>query len=360
MKELPRRAPGTPKDTAPDLPPMPDILDELGYDFKLVQQATPPHIGSTSISLQDKLRRAEAVMREATPELSPEGRKAFECDTPRSEISTGLHTPVSNIDTPEHGAEAAVSFETPPLTARAANDALKPKRLVNLLPKQQRANLGLQTPPSTGLRQKKSTTFRAPLGERTNAPARLGAVTPDSIASVLAKANTSRHPLPASKAYTPSSVMLKPKQAWAGPPAQNRRDPLGIIGRFEAKTASSDPSPDLPYCAGGGDGWNTPALDIGSKGYFDDTFPASNSHSYTHPYAGSASKTGPPMPDFTASPDISFSSISAPSFRRRGSDASMDSDLPTEEWELEAYLKELDRVDQERAQMGQGEVGVGR
>jgi len=378
MKELPRRAPGTPKQSTPDLPPMPDmsdILDELGYDFTLAQLGTPPHIGSTNISLQDKLRRAEAVTREATPDLSPMGRKAFEYDAPRSVVLSAEGTPLSDTNTRNRDA-GATTFDTPPLTSRAASDAIKPKRFVNLLPKQQRINLGLQTQPLTGLRQKKSATIRAPLGDRTNAPVRLGAITPHSIASVLAKVDeTSHHPL--TKAYAPPSGtkpddLKKPARANAPRPT-TRPDPLGSSTRLN--TPPSKPSPQLPYFTGGGNGGDTPSLDMGStgpSGYFDDPFPSSHSYTYTHPYAetsdannakGRRHQASSPVFDFTASPDISFSSdtsVSMPSFPRRGSIASLDSDLPTEEWELEAYLRELDRVDHERTAAGGAEVGVGR
>jgi len=333
IKDHPRRAPETPKNSADDLPPLPvpDILHELGYDLHFAQQNISPHVRPPTVSLKDKLRRAEAVTREATPEFSPEGRKAFESET-RHDLASFSKAPSQNV------VDATVDETEPtsagPLTTRAAHEAGKPKRLINLLPKQQRFNLGFQTTPMTTSRQKKSTGPRTALGEKENAPLRLGATPPNSISAILAKANPS-HPF-----AQPALPMTRPILATR----PNKRDPLGIIG----SSGGLEPSHDLPFRAGGGDGRDTPAPgpDL-ATGYFDDTFPAS--HSYTHPFASG--------PDFTASPDISFETVSIPSLGRRGSNASMDSDLPTEEWELEAYLRELDRVDQERAQR---EVGVVR
>lgn len=325
LKDMPRRAPGTPKEDKPDLPPMPSNVE----NFTQAQLATPP-ADSFTVSLQDKLRRAAEVSRstrEATPELSPMG-PAY--GTPGTGTSSTIATPTGNDS---YQAQSEVSIDTPPLTHRAAQSALKPKRLINLLPSQQRLNLGLQTPPATGLRQKK-TTMRPILGDKTNLPLHLrGSGTPDSISSVLAKAG--KPTLPSRFAPATSFPIVQPQMS--------RRDPKGIIARYESKS----PSPDLPLQSGGGDGWGTPAIE--RQGYFDSTFgglpPAMN-------------KSRPSVPDFTASPDVSFSAPSVVSSRRRGSDASMESDLPTEEWELEAYLQEVEeRSDRHRAM---GNVGMGR
>lgn len=71
-----------------------------------------------------------------------------------------------------------------------------------------------------------------------------------------------------------------------------------------------------------------------------------------------SSRSRPSVPDFSASSDVSFSESMSASLRRRGSDTSMGSDIPTEEWELEAYLQDLDRIDRERSSIDN--VGMGR
>ena len=323
LAELPRRAPGTPKERARDSPPVPDILDQLGYFAPLSPSDADWAPCPEEIPLHEKLRRAEEASRDSTPELSPHTRSF---DTPTTDTSSLVATPMS-VDTSNYS--AVDTFNTPPLTARAAQDALKPKRLLNLLPKQSRVNLGLPTPPPTDLRKKKSTTtFRTPLGDRTNLPPHLqGVGTPQSIASVLANAD---------RRFAAEND--SPSVAKVGRTA--RRDPLGIISRFE-EPKSSPESPQLPYNGGGGDGWGTPAVGAGAENRFESTF------SKALQSAGRRSA----VPDFTASPIHSLaSSLSSNSHRR--SDASMESDLPTEEWELEAYLKELERVDRERAIVG--------
>ena len=281
LKDIPRRAPSTPKASDFDIPPIPDLLQEMGY---------------------------------GTPGLSP---------------STNCDTPMTNLDTPgqdEEDAAEVIRFDTsPPLTVRSAQESLKPKRLLNLLPKQQRANMGLSTPPS-GVRVKKTTTtvtsvLRTPLADKTskaNIPIHLrglgGVSTPDSISSVLSKAEKS----------------------------QDKRGPLAMLRRG----ASSTPSPGVPIKSHEVHAWAKSGIE--SK-VADPNFGA--------PIV--MSRQRPTIPDFTASPDnsLDLSDISLDSatlesigtFGRRGSTGSVDSDLPTEEWELEAYLKELDRVDNERA-----------
>ena len=122
LADIPRRAPGTPKK-----------IDDL--------PASPPPV----------------------PELY----------TGDESLDSILNTPIASLQTPQADAlDAArenpdaieiISFFTP-LTVKAAKQiesgVLKPKRLFDLLPRQQRINLGLQTPPSTGaLRINQSTQF---------------------------------------------------------------------------------------------------------------------------------------------------------------------------------------------------------
>ena len=126
-----------------------------------------------------------------------------------------------------------------PLTARA-DSALKPKRLLNLLPRQQKINLGLQTPPS-GRRTKKSTgdvsallNKSTPLQDRSDN----GLATPS--------------PSPYGRLVNAHSY---PKSS---------RDPLYILRRFDSYQPRTiqpeDKEGGMPFRSGAGDGWSTPAL----------------------------------------------------------------------------------------------------
>jgi hypothetical protein len=254
--------------------------------------------------------------------------------TPETVSSASVDTPLTVIETPDQDASEIIASNTPPPTHRAAQNALRPKRLLHLLPQASRTNLGLLTPPSTGLRSKKSANIRPVLGDVTNR----GSDTPDSISSVLVQANKPKHPFAGGcfQSASPSPNLDKP--------AARRDLPLILDRRKEP----SKVSPDSPIPSGKGRGWHTAAPEGGED--LDKTFGAAQGVETL------SVRKRDGIPDFTLSPQPSFSSFA--SSRKTDSDASMDSDLPTEEWELEAYLKALERVDREREDAAA--VGVGR
>lgn len=271
LKDLPRPAPGRPKvETGPTLPssdwahplPVPDFAQSPGN-----MTLESPHIG-TPISTTGDL--------------------------------------VANYETPSAA-----------LTARAAraDSTLKPRRLVSLLPRQQKINLGIQTPPSTGLRTKKSTGDVSALLKSTP------------------HQNRSAIGLP-----TPGPTPLERHIDTSRP--RSRRDPLGIIRRCDNIPLPSPSQPEdkeggMPFPSGARDGWSTPA-------------PTSEENKeneglgYIGAYSARESALAPAF-DFSASP---VKTVSA----GMTSKASVESEgLPSEEWELEAYLRELERVDQEKS-----------
>ncbi len=235
------------------------------------------------------------------------------------------------LDTPK----SRVDAETPsqPLTARAAqaDKAFKPKRLISLLPRQQKVNLGRQTIPTTGpsLRAKKSTgNISEILTQPILLPSRsaIGLPTPG--------------PLP----YT-QQVSVPSRSRKAG------RDPLGIIHRFDIPsrqpTRPEEKDAEMPFRSGAGVGWSTPGLTQGENkendpvGYFN-TFPPTSASEEPIKQRAELSAF-----DFSASP-------AKESRQAKSSDTSMESRLPSEEWELEAYLRKLEKGDRER--FGEGDV----
>ena len=347
VNEIPRRAPSTPKkddDLPPDLPPMPELSSgDLSVDAESV--GTPVQL--------------------ATPNLS-----SSQEDMDAVEIIT--------FDTP------------PPLTAKAARRAespagvLRPKRLIDLLPRQQRQNLGLQTPPS--LKGKKTTVM--PGMTSSSALTKLGPLglpiqgrTPPSASS------KSSHSTNTTASSSPFAI-----------PRPTSRDPRGIIQGFETST----PIGGIDRSGAGYD-WGTPNISPDtSSDYFSvksnhaskPSRSTETGHSSSPSLAsivscpseagtfGTFGQTPPlnvsvrsrkPAPDFTASPEKSFdrshASIraSVESFatmlpgknqgwksRYHGGDIDMDAgdsdddDLPSQEWELEAYLRKLESEDGHR------------
>lgn len=304
-------------------------------------------------------------------------------------------------------ANEVISFSTPPpLTAKAAREAdasiergmTKSKRLLNLLPRQNRFNgISAAAADSSGTQNPgKLDGPRPPLG---------GKSTNSLSSNLIAGHNGGK------KAFGPGGVDKN------GPPAsQNHyapRDPLGLVSRFgSAKQGNPVYKEELPFRAGAGDGWDTPALAPqgngtiadSSAGYFDDSVGG---------YSNGTFGESPPLklksrsivPDFTASPEKSFQSLrtdmSAHHFNLASSTASRDQigddgsvtqyvvdmdhnrstffdpadagktslarkdssismrsyssamssneeGVPREEWELEAFLKKIEREDRER------------
>lgn len=212
------------------------------------------------------------------------------------------------------------AYDTMPLTHSSAQDAFKPKRMLNLLPESSRTKLGMQTPAPTGLRSKMSTISRPVLGE---VPHR-GINTPDDITAILAQANQSKHP--SASGHVDFTSPLPPPTI----PAPRRDVPI-VMDQHEAAKLTTDftlppRSPDKLS----GDTQGT-----GSR-------------------LSSRKQDG--VPDFTLSPDASFKSLTRASSVY--SDISLDSVEPTEQWELEACLGALARVDREREDAA--EIGVGK
>ena len=303
LLDMPRRAPGMPKKDDPQPPPMPELV----------------HDTSDTIDF----------------------------GTPMSAQSLG--TPVPNHEN-QHivGPDTVeiISFNTPPplMAFRAAGDAnaLKPKRLMDLRPRQQRVNLVLQNPPTNGLGTKKST---------------------DDISGLIFAP------------WSKSSMLYK-----------------GVVNECLPAESSSTGLINQPFTFTGPDEWDAPTMETSPHGHFQDkpfgTFGA------TGPLAV---KSRGGILDLTASPEVSFSkdepnlsfskdepdlsfasNVSVHNFdttqtpidlvqddgRGRAysvgnrSDATMaseeseDDGLPKEEWELETYLKQLERVDRERGRLG--------
>jgi hypothetical protein len=315
IRDMPRRAPGTPKGDGEDegvVPPLPN--------------PSPGDVGATP--------------NPSTPSLS-----AIPVDT------DATTTPVDT----ETDAVEIITF-TPPLTTRAAETALKPKRLLNLLPRQHRINMGLPTPPPTGLRTKKSTDNIAAMLHRNGAPGKA--------------------PLQARSTNLPT-----PDAALNNKLKIDQRQDMNILGRYKSPDTNIDEN-NLPFRSGAGDGWDTPAIRSPHLGYFNQPIhppsttstPTSQSMNNTFgaktpsPPNQLTSSTGSrrvPVPDFTASPVKSkrgsegIVQLGSENVRgRKESDVTMrsygsdDEGLPREEWELEAYLKELEMADRERAEEG--------
>ncbi|ORY26324.1 hypothetical protein BCR39DRAFT_589709 [Naematelia encephala] len=393
LQDMPRRAPGTPKDDEglDDLPvPVPAIpkplspAEEIRFD---AESYSSPVIDSFTSP------RTQSIPGDASSYSSP-GVGSFtsprahstpsDLSTPRSEF---IMTPNASmeVDTPSTG--------TPVLTARAADSALKPKRLLSLLPRQQRANLGLQSPMADGKRTKKSTV---------DMRAFVGMPLKEKNTNILSRPT----PFPSTN-KTPSDVIRDTlKNEPFKVPAEARRDPLGLLG----KRVGSD---EMPYRGGAGDGWATPFPRLSEHGqddyfvfsksgrepddHFDSRFASEqethlgnsefaserfgnlksaseeeqdNHSGISQPASeienhSSVSETimeqergtkfrpstfGTPSPlDFTASPKKRFSTSTTRSARRRKeSDVSMETEesaARTEEWELEGWLREVERVE---------------
>jgi len=225
------------------------------------------------------------------------------------------------------------AYDTMPLTHSSAQDAFKPKRMLNLLPESSRTKLGMQTPAPTGLRSKKSTISRPVLGEVTHR----GINTPDDITAILAQTNQSKHPF--ASGHVDFTSPLPPSTR----PAPRREVPI-VMDQQEVAKLTTDFTREPRNDEGGVAPARPPRFFDGPSG---DTLGTASR-------INSRKRDG--VPDFTLSPDASCMSLTRASSVY--SDISLDSVEPTEQWELEACLGALERVDREREDAA--EIGVGR
>ncbi|ORX35600.1 hypothetical protein BD324DRAFT_62825 [Kockovaella imperatae] len=323
LKDQPRKAPGTPKDD-----------DDLPSDF-------PP-----------------------LPSLSIDTSLDSIFDNPSVFIDTPNAT-AEHVEPNDNEAIEIISFSTP-LTAKAAlmaeSSASKPpQRLIDLLPRQQRINLGLRSPPSSGKTQLKTKQSTTP---GVGSPARMkigsnGLPAPKDSPKVL---KLKRKPSP----ELPSEVSGTAPTTCS---SVGRRSPFAPVHVNMAEIAQSSAA---TACASS-HSINPSVSSQFSLGSVAGTF---GTFGNTPPLRVKPRKT---VPDFSASPDQSFndtfrsSAISLASFDvdcwrkrfeaglgrdwrsrfdqvdlREVNEDDMDTEnshVATEEWELEAYLKQLESVD---------------
>ena len=305
-------------------------------------------------------------------------------------------TPLGSLQTPQAnemamedpGAVEVISFSTP-LTAKAAKAEAKPKRLIDLLPLQQRLNLGLQTPPSSRerIKAKQSTGF-GPAKTKIGAN---GLPTPDYSPSV--KSTQVASPQNPSSRSEVSAIL-------AGSEPIKKRTPFAPVSTNRAtSSASQSSSTQAKLGLGRPTGPTrepTPSIashvsspsEAGTFGHVPtELFDTFGTFGNTPPLKV---KPRSAMPDFTASPETSFNAsfdlrglngvslatVDVDGWRERFErgmgkewrnrfedglpwDAKPDgfatqgiddsstegSHVPTEEWELEEYLKQLESVD---------------
>ena len=330
LQEMPRRAPLTPKkDDEGDIITFGDTPD-LSFGSN-----TTPSTG-----------------RQATPMVFT---PSFVLSDVHPNVSHYAHYADANNDS----AQSTPSMT--PLTAKAQRERSNKKPLQRLLPRQARYNNGLETAPSV------TTAATSTSGAVRGLPAR-PALTPSSFRI-------------SERRYDPAySIINSYSRPSMGPSntAFARRDPGGVGARYRHE-GSEARDEAMPFNHGAGDGWDTPmpipfpqppsqsrspAANTSSNGYFTPQHQHSHRQGDTGTFGQrsisiSTSNADKSIEvDFTASPDpnlsLSFSTTSQSQFTalqgpgewragyRDRTISNASSDGVSQEWELEAYLKEVE------------------
>lgn len=377
IRDHPRRAPGTPKDDEglEGLPiPVPAMPIEV--DFPI-----PQPTGSESFEEIITFPSLDSPIPAVEDDV---GNMSVD-----SSIAFGIATPQTNTTSSPININSEETFGTP-LTAKAAaavaEAGLKPKRFLGLLPKQQRINFGLETP----LRTKKSTTdirsvLKTPLQARstnlpdpspspvtrlleahsTKTPSKtrdpLGLLPRSSLGTVAYYASynkenrASKHPAEAFKPNLPASQTNFPY----------KRDPVKLANRKQTTFSThpdqihsdhpdpTDPAPPRP---------SIDSVTSSNSAFEPGTF------GQAHPLNLSVHRATPTF-DFTASPRKLQSRFSTSTTQSEGERRSRegsahghggfigdgegkeegegegDEGLPTEQWELERFLLDAERIE---------------